>query len=306
MSDTSHPPLRRFNHRAMATVFEFVIFEDSVADAQAASQAAFEQIDQLEQKLSYFIPSSDINQINMLSAGRGVIVSVDTFACLQIANDIHMKTGGAFDPTVGCLLTERKPWDTQEDVPRGRKPRPLGEQINLGFRLLALDTASRTVTALVDDVRLDLGAIGKGFALDLAAETMRDYGITSALLSAGQSTMLPIGLPPGQDSWMMRLRDPRDETTILGRVALRTGGLSTSSIAKDAHILNPTDGEPVQATIGAWALAPTAAESDALSTAFMVMPPDAVHRYCHEHPPAAAGTFSSAGEFVPTNLPLIP
>ncbi len=301
----ANPPLRRFSHRAMATTFEFNIFTEALADAQGATEAAFLQIDQLEEKLSYFISHSDISHINALHAGQSVVVSVDTFDCLKLAQDIYVKTDGAFDPTVGCLLAGRVPWDAKEDVPRGSQPRPLGDKVRLGFDLLKLDPATRMITALADYVRIDLGAIGKGFALDLAAETMRDYGITSALLSAGQSTMLPIGLPPGQKSWIMRLRDPRDESTIVAQVPLAGLALSTSAVAKEKHILDPATGQTVQATIGAWALASTAAESDALSTAFMVMTVEQVRRYCQDHPPVAAGTFSSAGELATMDLPLM-
>jgi len=291
----------------MATTFDFSLIEDSLPDAQAAAEAAFVLIDQLEEKLSYFIPSSDISQINALRAGQGVIVSVDTFACLKIAHEMFVKTNGAFDPTVGCLLTQREPWDADQDVPRGSAPRPLGQTVRLGFDLLDLDPVTRTVAVHADGVRLDLGAIGKGFALDLAAEMLRDYGITSAMLSAGQSTMLPIGLPPQQQSWIMRLRDPRDETTLVARIGLVNAALSTSSTAtKNPHILDPATGQPIQAALGAWAIAPTAAESDALSTAFMVLPLEAVREYCTAHPEVSGAVFTAAGEFVPVNIPVLP
>jgi thiamine biosynthesis lipoprotein len=286
----------------MATVFEWVMFEESVADAQAAASAAFQQIDALEQKLSFFISHSDMSRINGLSAGCGVIVSVDAFACLQIAQAIHLKTGGAFDPTTGALVTGRTPWNAMDRPSISARSHATAVPRQIGFHLLRLDPATRLVSALADDVKVDLGAIGKGFALDMAAEIMRDYGIGSALLSAGQSTMLPIGLPPDQNGWSMLLRDPRDETTVLHRVLLRTGALSTSAVADDPHILDPASGLPTTAAIGAWACAPTAAESDALSTAFVVMRPDAVRDYCQRYPQVGAGMFSANGEFTAINL----
>ena len=287
----------------MATAFDLCLFEENAADAQGAADAAFLTIDQLEEKLSCFIPHSDISHINALHAGQSTIVSGDTLACLTLAQEIFAATGGAFDPTVGCLLQNRTPWDAQEDLPRGTAPRPLDETVRLGFDLLALDPAARRVTALADGVRLDLGAIGKGFALDMAAEIMADFGISAALLSGGQSSMLPIGLPPGQNSWLMRLRDPRDEQTVLARVGLVGAALSTSSVGKTAHILDPASGQPITRTLGAWAIAPTAAASDALSTAFMVMSIDDIRRFCQDRPTIKAGLFTAAGEFISIGLP---
>jgi thiamine biosynthesis lipoprotein len=198
--------LHRFAHEAMATTFEILIAsDDTVAEsaeyARQAAQAAFHEIDRLEKDLSRFIESSDVSRINKLGSRESVRVSIDTFECLQLAARIHDDTGGAFDVTIGALLAC---WRTSASTPR----RPTVEEVaeakaRTGMERVALDRKNFTVRLKTDGVLLDLGGIGKGFALDKAAETLREWadegwGLEAALLSGGQSSLLAMGAPPGE------------------------------------------------------------------------------------------------------------
>ena len=279
----------------MATVFEIFAYGEKRNDAGHAAAAAFDEIDQLEQKLSYFIDSSEVSQVNRLREGQSVLVSAATMHCLSLARRVHDETGGAFDPTAGSLLTGRRPWDEHEDLPRGSAPPPRTGDVVVGMDLFALDPAARTVTALADGVQIDLGAVGKGFAVDAAARVLKDWDVHTAMIVAGQSSMLPLGTRPGHDGWTMRLRDPRDETTVVRRLRLGGAALGTSSVVGEPHVLDPRTGLPVGTAIGAWAVAPTAAESDALSTAFLVMTADEMQAYCRRRRDVVGLTFAPDG-----------
>lgn len=293
---------RRFEHPAMATTFEIYIFEREAHEADLAVVAAFELIDQLEEELSYFIASSDISRINRLTAGQSTRVGVATMDCLELARQVYDRTGGAFDPTIGALLTGRRRWSEEPGADRfmgaldGNKDAE-DQPAHVGMELIETNRDLMAVGVLTDHVRVDLGGIGKGYALDQAAALLRDWGVACAMLSAGRSTMLPIGGPPersvarsaqrggddapggprDRDAWVMRVLDPRDEQTELGCFDVTDQAVSVSAAsAAQPHILDPTSGEPVSRCLGAWALASSAAEADALSTALMVMPPQAI------------------------------
>jgi len=260
----------------MATVFELWAFGPGARDVDQAAMAVFELIDQLEQELSYFIPCSDVSRINRLKAGESVRVGAAAFECIELARRVHAWTGGAFDPTVGAMLTGRRPWDEQERAQAhdaSEHDGDAGGPVHVGMSLVETNRRWMAVGVLTDHVAIDLGGIGKGYALDEAGAMLRDWGIESVMLSAGRSTMLPIGLPPGGGAWTMRLIDPRDERTELGRFDVEEGAVSVSAASAGApHILNPSTGEPALSRLGAWAWARSAARADALSTAFMVMP----------------------------------
>jgi thiamine biosynthesis lipoprotein len=264
----------------MATPFEFVIVHPQKRYARQAACAAFELIDDLEHQLSYFVPTSDVAQINRLSAGQSMRVSQATLQCIQAALHVGRLTAGAFDLTVGSLLIGREPW-VAESSPPPSPSRP--EPLTIGMDAITVNPLLGAVAARADHVEIDLGGIGKGFALDQAAQLLRDWGITLAMLSAGRSTMLPIGSPA--DGWRMQLLDPRDERIVRGQFRTRDRAVSMSSSSPEKpHVLDPQTGEPVQHHLGAWALAPSAAWADALSTAFLVMTEQAIATLCDQNP----------------------
>jgi len=272
----------RFEHFAMATTFEAYVFHRDKRYASQAASAAFEQIDATEQLLSYFIATSEVSQINRLKPGEFVQVSEPTLACLEIALAIHRLTRGAFDITVGSMLEGRKPWDKASLA--GESWRPRTGPVMVGSQLIEINQSVRGVAVLAENVEIDLGGIGKGFALDEAAKVLAEWGIELAMLSAGGSTMLPIGAP--EKGWRMRLLDPRvprESPRVLGTFRTFDRAVSMSSSEPDhPHILNPSTGEFAAGRPGAWALSHAAAWSDAMSTAFLVMDESALRALCRE------------------------
>jgi thiamine biosynthesis lipoprotein len=267
--------LERFTHDAMACTWELFILREVPSYAAQAARAAFEEVDRLERELSRFIPTSDIARVNALRAGQSLRVGADAFACLELAQQVHEETNGAFDVTVGALVRPSE----MPDSPATALP--------VGMHLLILERVARTVTVQAEGLMIDLGAIGKGYAIDQVVALLRDWGVTTALVHSGQSTVYALGSPPGQPGWRVSLRDPLDHSGALAGLYLRDRALSGSgTLLHGEHIIDPRTRSAARGPLGAWALASSAAISDAVSTALMVLPADdLVASRC----PAAAG-----------------
>ncbi len=133
-------------------------------------------------------------------------------------------------------------------------------------------------------MQVDLGGIGKGYAVDQMAELLGDWSIDTALISGGYSSVLALDAPAGTKGWPLTLSDPANRKQILARPYLKRRALSGSGLQKGGHIIDPRTARPVKGKRAAWACAPDAATADALSTAFMVMTADEIKKYRLRHP----------------------
>jgi thiamine biosynthesis lipoprotein len=273
-------PLHGFQREAMATSFEVIIAESAEVDALYAAQAAeavFEEILRLEDELSRFRHGSYIWQLNQLSAGQSLNVSLATWDCLSLAKTMFEESDGAFDITIGPLMHL---WRTEDGSLREPDPERLAlARASIGSQFFDLDETNLTVTLKADHMVFDLGAVGKGYALDQAASILDQWGVGNALLNAGDSTLLALGQPPGEDAWGVTLADGAQAMTLKNRALSGSGFM-----VKGAHIMNPRTLRPVAIQAQrSYALAPSAALSDALSTAFMVMEPTEVEALCGKY-----------------------
>ena len=252
-----------FNHEAMATTFQVFVAGRPADYARQAAAAAFRELDRLENELSRFIETSDIARANHLAAGESMVLGEDALQCLLGAAQISALTDRAFDPAYAT-------------------PRAAGSD----EPLFALDTASHTLTSLTGRLHLDLGAVGKGYALDRMAEVLAEWDIASACLQSGCSTALALAAPPEAAGWPIGVGD---EVRNFAHRAVSGSGLAVQG----EHLIDPRTGAPAKRTRRMWSLAGNAADADALSTAFFVMPDDAVVEFCREHPKYGA-VFTSA------------
>lgn len=289
--ETRDTTLLRFTRRAMATTFEIDI-PYGTPDALAAAEDAFDVIDELEDQMTVYRDSSEVSQLNRDAVDRAVPVEPGLFGLLNQAAAITRETAGAFDLAIGRLI---KVWGFFRRA--GAVPPPVelrAARQASGMRHVILDAASTSVKFRVPALELNLGAIGKGYALDRAAERLKQWGIRSALLHAGGSSVLALGTPPGLPrGWLVAIRDPLDESRTLGTVHLTNRALGTSAATyqffehrgkKLGHLLDPRTGWPASGTACATVAAPTAAEADAYSTALFVLGPTAAREFCCSRP----------------------
>ena len=272
---------RHFSHEAMATTFGIFILHDDARYAKQAVWAAFDELDRLEAELSRFIENSDISRINNLAANQPLQIGLSAFECLQLSAKIYDETDGAFDITIGSLMDC---WLSEDKTKRS----PSKERLNkacqrTGTHLFKLDETEHTVELLTDELQIDLGGIGKGYAVDKMAGLLDDWGIDAALIHSGCSSVLAIGTPLGKKGWPVTLSSPAGSKQTLAYLYLRDRAVSGSGLQKGWHIIDPRTIQLVEGKSAAWACASDAATADALSTAFMVMSPEQVKQYCLSH-----------------------
>jgi len=261
--------LLKYQHGAMATSFEIMIADEDPSFAEGAARAAFEQIDRLEQDLSRYDPNSDVARINDLAPGGKVRVSVDTLRCLLLSVEHWKETGGAFDVTLGALMEcwvgkdKSMLHPSAEEIDRARERSAMSS--------LELDESTMTVSVGESVPFIDLGAIGKGYAVDRAADLLKEWGVSSALVHGGMSSVFAFGSPGQHRGWPVTISDPDRPQEILERFVLADEGLGGSGIKKGRHIIDPRSARPVGGRRGAWVVSESATRSDALSTACMVM-----------------------------------
>jgi thiamine biosynthesis lipoprotein len=288
--------LLRLQRRAMATTFE-VVLPFQTPDASALASAALDQIDTLEARLSVYRDDSEISLINQIAAFEPVQVADDLFALLDHCLTLTRQTDGAFDVAAGALV---KAWGFHRRQARVPTKAELIEALSRsGSRHIRLDRQRRSVALARPGVEINLGSIGKGYALDRAAELLLQRAdLPSVLLHGGYSSVYAIGTPPGDDrGWPIGLRHPWNRDRQLAIVRLRDRGLGTSAATfqhlvhqgrKLGHVLDPRTGWPADTLVSATALAPSAAEADALATAFFIQGVAWTRNYCADHPEVAA------------------
>ena len=278
--------MKRFSHEAMATTFEVIIVHDDEKYARQAAAAAFDQVNRLEAELSRFIENSDISRINNLPANQPLVLGPDAFKCLQLSRRIYTETNGAFDVTIGPLLNRRRNDNGSPRVPAEQELHNTHQRI--GMDLLKLDEDEHTIELSAGPVQIDLGGIGKGYAVDRMAEFLREWSIDTALISGGYSSVLALDAPKGTKGWPLTLSSPVNRKKVLARPNLQGRALGSSGLKKGQHIIDPRTKQPVKGKLAAWSSAPDAATADALSTAFMVMSPGEIEKYCSSHPDITA------------------
>ncbi len=265
-----------------------------VPGALDLANRALDLIDGLEAQLTVYNDESEISRLNATAHLGPVAVERGLFGLLERAVALSKLTGGAYDVTSGALS---QAWG----FVRGPKRVPDAETLadaraRTGWQHLRLDPENLTVGFDRPGIRINLGSIGKGYAIDRAVEVIRQHWFsTSALIHGGQSSLFALGSPPGRfgGRWEIAVRNPLRPETPLGVLRLRNRGLGTSGGAFQhfveggrtyGHILDPRTGEPATGPASVTVLAPTAADADALSTAFYLLGPEAASAYAAAHP----------------------
>jgi FAD:protein FMN transferase len=303
----------RASRRAMATLFE-VLLPFGTHLAQPAADAALDLIDELEDQLTVFRDHSEVSRLNATASEQPIQVAPNLFDLIEFSAQLTRQTQGAFDIATGALT---KAWGFYKR--QGRVPTPAERAAAMsrtGTRFIALDRERRTVRFLRPGLEINLGGIGKGYALDRAAALLRgDWAIDSGLLHGGSSSVRAIGTPPGQDrGWPVAIKHPWDAEQRVGTVYLDDTALGTSAATfqhfeyngrKLGHLLDPRTGWPADGIEQVSVVARTAAEADALSTAFFVLGVEPTARFCRTRPDVGVVVLA-AGEDRPVTFNLSP
>lgn len=264
-----------FAHEAMATVFEAAVAARDEAYAGQAARAAFDEVDRIEKLFSRFDPSSEISRLSRLQPGEAMRVGCETFDVLAVAAGLQAETSGAFDVN---FRTGGKPISLLELIALRRLPD--------GFEIERLPGPRRRKFRPLD---LDLGAIGKGCAVDAALGVFREWDVENVLLHSGTSTVAARGTALDRAGkrrgWPVSVATAWAKAGASREIVLKGLALSGSGTeVKGDHIVDPRSDWPAMGHLAAWAAHASAAVSDALSTAFMVMMTDEVEAFCARRP----------------------
>lgn len=271
-------PLARYQYTQlhMGVQVRIVVYAPSRAAAETACEAAFERFAQLDQTLSDYRPSSEINRLCDAAGGPPVRVSRDLYRVLERAQQVSRRSGGAFDVTVGPLVAlwraARKSGRLPAD-PELRAARAL-----VGWRKVRLLPRERAVRLATPGMRLDLGGIAKGYAGDCAQAVLRRRGIRSALVEAGGDIVVS-DAPPGRAGWEIEAQERGGtRTLVLANSAVSTSGDTEQFVEVDgrrySHVVDPRTGLGLTTRVAATVVAPDGLTSDPLSTAVCILGPE--------------------------------
>jgi thiamine biosynthesis lipoprotein len=282
----------RLTTRAMACDFSVIMNPGPTEQIEAAGEV-LEIVHAIEAWLSIYRESSDLSVVNRTAAAAPVSVRGDLFELLQLADDLHQRTEGAFDMSAGSLSQLWRSCRQQQRVPA--PPEVSEALIRAGMSHVKLNSSSNSVQFTQPGIVLDPGAIGKGYALDQACECLvrTEKGPRSFLLHGGHSSLLARGEHNGHRGWPVGLGNPLFTEKRLGTILLCDSAMATSGSniqfyrhegRRFGHILDPRTGWPVEGMLSVTVLAPSAAVADALSTAFFVMGVEKARISCENWP----------------------
>ena len=296
---TGGPVFIHSQRYSMGTMFDIAAHHPARAQAERAIESALAEVVRLDHVLSHFDPESDLSRL--VRRGPGVLVDVDPalYDVLNESMEISRRSGGRFDVTVGPLV---RVWQTAQTGGQTPSPGAIAKARRcVGFEKVKLVPQDRVELAS-DCLSIDLGGIGKGYAVEQALRILHGAGLEHAVVNAGQSSIAAMGHPPQRDGWII---DLNVDGISLGRVELKDGALSTS---RQGHvplragglaygdIIDPERGRPVESSTTVIVRAPSAMHADALSTTLLLLPIEEGKRVLEGFPRASALWISAEGK----------
>lgn len=273
--------LERFTYAQihMGSKARIVLYAEDEPQARAAASAAFARLAELDAALSDYRQDSEINRLCAQPAGVWTPVSADLFHVLDRAREIAEMTGGAFDHTVGPMTQLWREARRNNRLPSASELQAVHARV--GWRLVGLDPARSAARLEADHMRIDFGAIGKGYGADQALRAMQPFGVTRAVVEIG-GDMAVGDPPPGESTWRIEIETGYGSGS---RPVVRAAnaGIATSGDTEQyvelegtrySHILDPHTGLGLTTRTAATVVAPDGATADALASAACVLGPD--------------------------------
>ena len=291
--------LEEYSKSAMACEFQLLFNMQQYSQSAAASGAAFELIDELEDQMTVYRDHSEISQLNATAFEHPVKLEHRLFGLLQSAEEISKATDGAFDITSGQLS---RLWGFEQRSGKIPAEDAIKETLEVtGHQRVRLDE-DRGVSFTTEGVKINLGGIGKGYAIDRVASLLRMEGLEDFAIHGGQSSVLCAGhnvtdKKEKHVGWPIGLSHPVLPEIRLATFYLQDQALGTSGSGRQGffhqgkrygHIIDPRTGWPTDRFLSTTVISPSAALSDALATAFFVMKLEEIEAYCREHTDVAA------------------
>jgi len=283
----------RLGSPAMASDFEVILNPGPASRLEAAS-AALQLVDRLEDQMSVYRFHSELSRLNARAAQEPVAVEPQLFELLSRAVQFSFETGGGFDPTSGPLVAL---WRHCKKERRLASDKEVADACGrLGCHKVVFDREASTIRYTEPGVTLNLNAMGKGYALDRAAELLNPT-VADWLMHGGHSSILAHGNHTGCEGWPIAISHPLFPGRQLATLRLKDRGMSTSGSMvqffrhegrRYGHIIDPRTGWPVETMLSVTVLAANAAQAEALSTAFFVIGVEKAREYCHNHEDVAA------------------
>lgn len=261
----------------MGTFVELSSYGTSREKIIKAMDDAFREIKRIEGLFSKYDEASEISRINRLAGERELIIAREVFDVIEHSLYYSKLSDGAFDITVAPLMDIWRFDQSDPFIPDDITIENALEYI--GYEKVVMNKENLSVHFLDSRVKIDLGGIVKGYAVDRAKEVLRSGGLSNALINIG-GNIYAMGSPPNRRAWQVGIQDPRDRDKLVHKLDLKDGAVSTSGDYEKFfivngkryfHILDPRTGRPVQGAISVTVLADSAEEADALSTAAFVM-----------------------------------
>lgn len=261
---------------AMGTVFEIVIYDDDLVRADAAARAALDEVVHLDDVMSNYKPASELSRLNRMAHFQPLRISHALYEVIEQSLYYSRISDGRFDISVGPVVDLWK-----AALAGGPLPTAVEQSAALhcvGYQKIRLLPPDR-IQLDSDCMRLDLGAIGKGYAIDRVVDLLEARGIHCAYIDAGGSTIYALGAPPGSNAWKVRLRDPSGKLApqaTISNHSVSTSEQSAPSVLQGTapgHIVVPETGKPLETRCAVSVRALSATASDALSTTLLLLGP---------------------------------
>jgi thiamine biosynthesis lipoprotein len=284
----------------MGTYMAVTVYAPDEASGHKATEAVLRRVEEIEAALSDYRADSDLSKLCKAAGGPPRTVSRDLWVALRRSVEVSAETDGAFDPTVKPLVALWKAAWKSGQLPTDAELAAARALVD--YRAIRLDPKIPQVQLLKAGVRLDLGGIGKGYAVDQSVAVLRQTGIKAALVAlAGE--IYALGHPPGREAWLIAIRDPNQPAadprdlnqvpTLSRRLLLRDRAVSTSGDYEQfgmvkghrySHILDPRTGQPIEGMTSVTVIAHDSTTADAYATAFSVLGPEAALAFVKTHP----------------------
>ena len=270
LSADEQPTLQRFEFEEvhLGTLVRIILYAPSSEVAEKAAKDAFDSFQKVNEIMSTYDSGSELSRLN---ESRGSTrVSEDLFIVLRAAKHYYTLSDGAFDVTVGPLVRLWRRAFRQREFPSEQYIRQAKELV--GNHLWELEERTQSVRLLKAGMRLDLGGIAKGYAIDRAFDIIQKHGIASLLVDAGGDFRVGAPPPPNTEGWKIA---KGDETVFMKNTAMATSGGRFQFVEIDgvrySHIVDPKTGLGITGLQTVHVTAPTAMEADALATIVSIL-----------------------------------